>query len=334
MNEQELRERISVVTEQFVASRSQELFGASTIEVRLAGEMVYGGAFGLIGDGAATVPTSTTTAFDLDGLTELFTATAFLRLVDTGRLWIDTPLNVVLPDAAEGVTFYHLLTHTSGLPATIDLCDLEDYEARIMAIEFTKRIFEPGTTLAYSPLNFMLLGLAIETLTDLPLEQAIALLVLQPLDLHAGFAPLPRGIAVAPTSPKTHGEPYDANARCLDGIAGHAGLFGTAADMAMLAGVYLDGGHIGGVHFLSRAVAEEATRPHQGHMGFGWHLTGVTWTHSAKTGVVVTVDPLRRLTLAWLTNAVWDGDPRLEKRLSDANHELVESIQRLVDAVS
>jgi CubicO group peptidase (beta-lactamase class C family) len=334
LNEQELRERVGVAVEQSIAPRLKTLIAASAIEVRLAGQLLYQGAFGTLGDGETGARVTLATQFDLDALTELFTMTTFLRLVDMGRLWIDTPLKVVLPDAAADVTFYHLLTHTSGLPRTIDLCGLRDYESRIMAIEFAKRVMPTGEFVVHSPLDFMLLGLAIQTLTDLPLEQAIALYTLQPLDLRAGFAPLPRGLSVAATSPKTHGTPYDANTRCLGDIAGHAGMFGSATDVTTLANVYLDGGRFKSTHFLSRAVAEEATRPHQHHIGFGWQLNGVHWMHNAKTGVAVRVDPLRQLTFVLLTNTVWDGKPQVERQLDEAGQELFTAIRRLVDDAS
>ncbi len=298
MNEQELRERIGVAVESLVAAQIGELIPAAVIEIRYQGEVVYTGAYGEAEPGQ---PARLDTLFDLGGLTTLFTTTAFLRLVDAGRLWIDTPVNVVLPDVAEDLSFYHLLTESGSLSEEIDLCALPDYDSRLAAVEAAARAPGSGETGMYE-MNAILLGWAIEALMTLPLDQAVALLVLQPLSLHAEYAPLSKNASVAQLTPEIERQPYDAVTRCMEDVAGHSGLFGTASDVATLAQVYLSSGLFNGVQVLSPEVTSEATREHANERGLGWTFGGEVYRGLSDTGTWVIVDAPRQLVLSLMTN--------------------------------
>ncbi len=338
MNEQELYEQVGIAVESRLAPSVGQLFTAASVEIRFVGQVIYRGAFGEIAPGQATRPE---TLFDLDALTELFTATAFLRMVDAGRLWIDTPVDVLLSNADPKLTFYHLLTHSSGLPATLDLCSLRDYEARIEAAESAKRASSVGSHQTLSPLNFILIGLALEALTSLPLDQAVALNILQPLDLRAEYAPLSRHASVAqlsragvvlPTRPGLDPHAYDENARCLEGVAGHAGLFGTASDVSTLAQLYLDGGEFGELQLLKEEIAFEATQAQSDGAGLGWRVGGEVCRHTGKTGTSVSIDLSRRLVVSLLTNGVSaHADDATETPIDVLNGALLRDLQRLID---
>lgn len=325
MNEQELRERIGVAAESLIAPQVGRLFPAAAVAIRYRGESVYSGAFGEV---EPNQPPTPNTLFDLGALTELFTATAFLRLVDLGRLWIDTPVNVVLPDVHESVTYWHLLTHTSGLPESINLCKLPDYDSRIAAIEATLLAYPVNARVQHSAVGTMMLGLTVEALTDLPLDQAIAMLVLQPLELHAEYAPLSRLATVAPTDRSLEREARDANARCLDGVAGHAGLFGTASDVAKLAQLYLDSGLFNGQQVLSEAITYEALRSQIQDRGLGWRTDGDGFDYRSGIGSSVVADRKQELIISLMTNRIIDSPDQseveaLQTRLKDEITRLI-----------
>src|SRR5579863_4296175 len=162
MNAESLTEQLGIAVERLIAPALGNLYSSAAIEIRHDNQVVYRGAFGR---DLAGQPARTDTLFDLGSLTELFTVTAFLRLVESGRLWIDTPVGVVLPDFDGEITFYRLLTHTAGFPLELALCGLPDYEARIASILGT---LPQSGILSHSPLDCLLMGLAIELLTNLP----------------------------------------------------------------------------------------------------------------------------------------------------------------------
>ncbi len=216
-------------------------------------------------------PVTTRTLFDLASLTKLFTATALLRLASDGRIGLDDPVVSVIPEFGAGgprgvdggqdplsrrmlpvppdraawtvdpaaVTFRQLLTHTGGLAPWRSVFRDGGLEA-VYGYPFVAR---PGTEFHYSDLGFMLLGEAVARRFRAPLEVAVQALVRDRLGLDSlTYAPSRTGRPqhdIAPTSidddwrgRRCWGEADDENAASLDGVAGHAGLFATADDVA------------------------------------------------------------------------------------------------------
>ncbi len=330
MNAQNLPEQVGIAIERTLAPLLGRTFSAAAVEVRLEARTLYNGAFGHDSDGHVAQPD---TLFDLDTLTELFTATAYLRLVDQGRVWLDTPLAVVLPDFAETITFYDLLTHSSGLSPTIDLCALPDYDARIIALLDARPVNQADQRVGYSPLDFLLIGLALETLTDLPLAQAVAALVLQPLDLRAQYAPLPRdgSVAVIGGAGNAERQAHDANACCLDGEAGHAGLFGTVSDLMTLAQLYLVGDNYS--RLLTSTLAAEATRAHAADNGFGWTINSGGFGYTRAANGLLWADMAHNLSISVLTDALPDH-PENRALLDATWRTLLTELRALVDSSS
>ncbi len=354
MNAQSLTEQLGIAAERLIAPALGTWYKAAAVEILYNGRMVYRGAFG---QDFNNQPTRPDTLFDLGSLTELFTVTAFLRLVDSGKLWIDTPVDVVLPDFTEDITFYHLLTHTAALPLTIDLCAEADYEARIASILAAKptstddvprplprrpRVvirddpytlnLPPLPRQRHSPLDSMLIGLTIEMLTDLPLAQALAMLILQPLGVRAQFAPLPRYVSV------TAWEALNENARCLDGIAGHAGLFGTVSDIAILAQLFLARGIYGSAQLLSSEIVGEAIRRHTNSGGLGWQYSTAAVTDplsfgfTSDTGAVVWADPSRQLIMALVVDCPAElTDSARPAKLRELSSGLLTDVRTIID---
>jgi CubicO group peptidase (beta-lactamase class C family) len=279
------------------------------------------------------VPMRRDTIFDLASVTKTFTTLALMQQVEAGRVELDEPVATYLPDFAENgkedVTVRHLLNHTGGLPAWLPLYSAyPTVEERLAAVLAVEPRTEPGAKYVYSDLGMITLGLVVEEVTGQPLEQAIAEGITGPLGMaDTMFNPpvaLVDRIAATESQPWTgrqmvRGEVHDENAWSLGGVAGHAGLFSTARDLAVLARTLLNGGR----HGETRILAEETVRamlvnentelPANGHgLGFEldqrWYMDGlsspVTFGHTGYTGTSVVIDPLSESFVILLTNRV------------------------------
>jgi CubicO group peptidase (beta-lactamase class C family) len=205
------------------------------------------------------VPIRPDTVFDLASLTKLFTAVAAVREIERGALALDAPAARYAPAltaaAAHGVTLRHLLTHTSGLRPELPLYELPDAAARAARLAAEEPLTAPGSVRCYSDLNLLLLQTVLEEVTGRPLDRLIADGVTGPLGMaDTRFAP-PAALRprIAATEDQrrpwgkldrgpVHGEVHDENAFAMGGVAGHAGLFSTAWDLALFARALLDGG--------------------------------------------------------------------------------------------
>jgi len=271
--------------------------------------------------------------FDLASLTKVVaTTTVALRLVEEGVLSLSDPVSLHLPAFAgrgkDRVTIWHLLTHTSGLPAYAPLYSLlpspSDALRYICSLDLE---YEPGTRVVYSDLGFILLGFLIERATGRRLDELARDLVFEPLGMRdTMFNPPPqlRGRAAATEYCRLRGrilrgEVHDENAWFLGGVAGHAGLFSTAADLAVFAQMLLNRGEYGGRRVLSPATVECATRNHTQGLnaarGLGWEvneggsscgdlMSPRAFGHTGFTGTSLWVDPAYDLAVVFLTNRV------------------------------
>jgi CubicO group peptidase (beta-lactamase class C family) len=274
---------------------------------------------------------TTDTLYDYASLTKLFTTTAVMRLVERGRLGLDEPVARWLPDFGAGgkqaVTLRQLLTHTSGLPDLLKLWLLADSpSARMKLVLSAPLLNSPGTVMRYSDLGLIALGHVLEEVTGSPLDTVVTDLVTAPLGLTSiGFRP-PADLKphIAPTEDEqavgrglVWGEVHDENAWSLGGVAGHAGLFGTADDLGRFGQLYLDGGVLDGVRLLRADTVAEMTRNQIGRLGWrgiGWELNASfymgrlasprTFGHTGFTGTSLVIEPSRRLIVVLLTNRV------------------------------
>jgi CubicO group peptidase (beta-lactamase class C family) len=244
------------------------VFTAASVEVRQRGATIYRAAVGSLdpeGNLTGEYPrVQRDTQFDYASLTKLFTTAAFFRLVDAGHVSIDTPVIELLPTFrgkrpirpydnplkagevvevvpptdelvdADAITFRHLLTHSSGLPAWINLRNADDIPSRIAMCMTTPFSYPTGTRVVYSDVGYILIGEAIAKITDSPLNEAMKRLVIKPLELSLRYGPIPDPVGKVPPTEfcqwrqrRIVGEVHDENSATLNGIAGHAGLFGT-----------------------------------------------------------------------------------------------------------
>ncbi|MFJ9741375.1 serine hydrolase domain-containing protein [Streptomyces sp. NPDC101166] len=211
---------------------------------------------------AARVPMSVDTPFDLASLTKLFTSVAAVQQIERGTLGIDARVGAYLPDfraaAAHGLTVRQLLTHTSGLRPELPLYDCADDTERLERLRSEAPVTEPGRHV-YSDVNLLLLQQLLERLTGRALDVLVRDGITRPLGMTSTrFGPCP-GAAATEDQRRPwakadrgmlRGEVHDENAWALGGVAGHAGLFSTADDLAVFCRTLLSGGSYGPARIL------------------------------------------------------------------------------------
>jgi serine-type D-Ala-D-Ala carboxypeptidase len=289
---------------------------------------------------AQRVPMRVDSVFDIASITKVFTAILVLRQVDAGRIALDQPVSRYLPDfqgtGKAAVTVSMLLTHTAGLPDGISISGLPDAAARRAALLERPLVAGavPGRLFRYSDANFLVLGLMLEKVTGRPLDALVHDLAASLGLRDTGFnprgwlSPQDRSTRLVATDVKRErGAVHDGNAYAMGGVAGHAGIFTTAADLAVVGQMLLGGGEYRGTRVLAEAtvrrmlVNANAGLPavdnpeHKGWTsayGLGvrleqpWFMgklsSPVTFGHTGFTGTSIVVDPRRRAVLVLLTN--------------------------------
>src|SRR5690606_31436438 len=225
------------------------------------------------------------TVFDLASLTKpVATATSVMLLVEEGKVELDEPACTYLPeftgDGKETITVRQLLTHQSGLIADNSLNDYLDGPEkaweRITALDLVK---EPGEKFIYTDVGFIVLGKLVERVSGQPLGEFARRRIYEPLGMHeTGFLP-PEDLKprIAPTQKQAgewlRGTVHDPRSRELGGVAGHAGLFSTADDLALYAQMLIDGGRRGDVQILKPETIAVMNTPHEttgGLRSLGW----------------------------------------------------------------
>lgn len=272
---------------------------------------------------------TTDTVFDLASLTKpIATATSVMVLLEEGRLRLRDPINKHLPEItneyAGEITIDRLLTHHTGyIPDNA----LEDYRHGVE--ESWRRLFAlvpqdpPGTRFRYSDVNFELLGKLVERISGQPLNEFASERVFTPLGMtETSYLPpaelQARSAASEPRDGRMLvGEVHDPRAALLEGVAGHAGLFSTAADLSRYAAMMLGEGQLDGVRVLSSATVREMTRPRDvsgSRRGAGWDmrsgyssnrgelLSDRAFGHGGFTGTAIWIDPELDLFVIFLSN--------------------------------
>ncbi|SCL68245.1 CubicO group peptidase, beta-lactamase class C family [Micromonospora peucetia] len=282
--------------------------------------------------------------FDLASITKVYTAILTLQQVDKGRIDLSTRVADHLPGftgaGKEKVTVAMLLAHTSGLPVGAKVTGLPDDAARRKAVLATSLVSGavPGTVYRYSSVGLMVLAFLVEKLTGQRFDQALKTGLTGPLGLRdTGFNPktwlstadqAARLVATDARSTRglLRGVVHDDVANHMGGVAGHAGIFSTAAEVAVIGQLLLGGGVHNGTRILSEEItrqmlanvntglpAVDPERPHRTSAhGLGvvldqpWfmgRLSGPrTFGHTGFTGTSLVVDPDRRMVLVLLTN--------------------------------
>jgi CubicO group peptidase (beta-lactamase class C family) len=268
------------------------------------------------------------TIYDLASLTKVVaTSAAAMVLYDRGKLKLDTPVGRYLPEFRHGdkarVTVRDLLTHRSGLPAGRDLRAAHNARQARRLVLATPLEVSPGTRTEYSDVGADVLAFVVEAVAGEPLDQFVSRTIYRRLGLrNTMFLPSrDRRSRIAPTEnypPRGYplrGEVHDEAAYELGGVAGHAGLFGTASDLAVFAQMMLNGGTYNGVRIVSDTTVARFTGRTVGSRALGWdtcvgggscgfHLGPRAYGHTGFTGTSMWIDPDRQAFVIVLTNWV------------------------------
>jgi uncharacterized protein YbbC (DUF1343 family) len=289
----------------------------------------------------APEPMTLDTVFDIASLTKVVAATpAVMMLVEEGRIRLTDPVAAFIPEFAkygkDRVTVRDLLTHMSGLRPDIDLA-----EPWVGAEEAIRRATEevltdpPGRRFVYSDINYFLLGEIVSRVSKRPFAEFVRERLFVPLGMHETMFLPPPHLArrIAPTEPCTpygwpcegpdmkmlRGVVHDPTARRMGGVAGHAGVFSTAADLTRFARMILGGGALGTARVLSPLAVARMTSPatpigEPNVRGFGWDIDSSfssnrgeflpigSFGHTGFTGTSLWIDPATRVFVIFLSS--------------------------------
>ena len=293
------------------------------------------------------------TVFDAASLTKvLVTAPAILMLAEEGRIGLDARLVDYFPECSGGgkdaITIRHLLTHSSGLRSGLPASPPWHGDAAAHAVACRQAVTHaPGTWFRYSDINYLLLGQLVRRVAGLRLDEFARRRVFEPLRMRdTGYLPLRRGVAADTIAPTQEGRAaaagagahrdlapgqvlqgvvHDPTARRMDGVAGSAGVFSTAHDVARYARMLLRGGELDGVRILSPDSVRRLTTA-QSPAGLALRGLGMdidspyavrprgelyplgSYGHTGFTGCVLWIDPGSRSFYVFLSNRVYPDD--------------------------
>ncbi len=312
---------------------SERAFPAASIAVTHQGKLVALKTLGCFTYEQESSPATTASVFDLASVTKAVATTCMaMILYERGQLDLEMPVAGIVPEFAGSdarrlqVTVRMLLAHSSGLPAYEKLFlkakTRDELLAAVFAIPLT---LEPGTGAEYSDIGFIVLGLALERIADETLDRFCQREIFGPLGMaHTAYNPPPRWKgSIPPTADDRsfrqciiQGEVQDENASVLSGVAGHAGLFASAQDVATFAHVMLHQGQpLVRPETMALFTRREAS-PAGTSRALGWdtpsspsqsgrYFSASSFGHLGYTGTSLWIDPERQLSITLLTNRTW-----------------------------
>ena len=303
----------------------------AVILVGSRGKIVYRKAFGQCALMPRCQPMKVDTIFDIASLTKVVaTTTAVMELVERGQISLDKPAATYWPAFAAngkgGITIRQLLTHTSGLRAGVaSRPPWSDYDGAMEAIAQDQPVRTPGTQFNYSDVNFITLGEIVHRVSHMPLNVFCKREVFEPMGMKdTSFLPSPAlKSRIAPTDYQGSGLRWgvvsDPTSYRMGGVAGHAGVFATADDLALLAQMLVQGGEIQGKRILSPATVAAMTKAQRlpgisTQRGLGWDIRSPysrvfnaafpagSFGHTGYTGTAMWIDPASQTYMIVLTS--------------------------------
>ncbi len=345
------------------------VFPGAVLAVRVCGDLRCLAVAGLLSLEPPGPPVQAATIYDLASLTKpLATVTSVLLLIQGGQLNLDDPIQQFLGELG-GVpigqaTVRDLLTHRSGLPGWRPLYEQLDVtaghpgrgdglvERRLDVLRLIRNeplVYQRGERSLYSDLGFILLGCLVERVSALPLDRWFEQAIARPLNAHPlSFSPATTsGLDVSRVAPTEYdewrqrllrGDVHDENAAAMGGVAGHAGLFGTAESVLAISGAWLRA-YQGKLSLLDGDLVRQfTTRQRSGDQSswaMGWdtpsapsssgsHFSARSFGHLGYTGTSLWIDPLCELEVVLLSNRVHPSRKNEKiKQFRPAIHDLV-----------
>jgi uncharacterized protein YbbC (DUF1343 family)/CubicO group peptidase (beta-lactamase class C family) len=325
-----LDSRLSVVDSVIGDAISQQQIPGAVVIIGHDGQVVYRKAYGNRAIGPKREAMTLDTIFDCASLTKVVaTTTAIMQLWEQGKFRMNDPVAKYLPEFGQNgkqdITIRQLLVHYSGLAPDLDLTKRWEGKetAYRMAFEVPPATV-PGAAFVYSDVNFIVLGALVERLSAESLDQYASKHIFAPLGMNETryLPPASWLVRIAPTEEDENhrlmrGVVHDPSAHRMGGVAGHAGIFSTADDLAIFAQALLDGGR----SVLAPATVAKMTAPQQpvnstSLRGFGWDIDSPLssnrgelfpvggYGHTGFTGTSLWVDPATKTYIVLLTNAV------------------------------
>lgn len=321
---------------------SQGSIGGGVVLVGNRSGVTYTASRGRLGLSADATALNERTIFDIASLTKVVaTAPAIMKLLEEGRISLLDPLTRWFPEfvgtGREDVTILNLLTHSSGL-TDIAISPVEPLKTTIFKAGLQKNGRLPGSRFLYADINFILLSELAQRASGMSLDRYCREKLYGPLGMGDTMFLPPNELAgsIAPTLGSANeyltGIVQDQNARHLGGIAGHAGLFSSASDLARYAQMILNNGRLHGNQVLGEQVLEQMTAPYfynNGSVvrGLGWDIyspyssprgsffSEMSFGHTGYSGSSIWIDPKHDLFVILLTVRFNYRDPRQINRL-------------------
>ncbi len=321
---------------------SDSVFPGASLAVLYKGNVVFHKAFGKLTYDRTSSPADTTTMYDLASLTKaVVTTNIVMQLVERDSLNLHAPVSHYLPEftgkGKETITIEHLLRHTSGLRAhTLFSKTCSTPQQLFSTIASDTLLSKPGTTTLYSDLGFMLLGRIIETITGRTLDANFHHRFAEPLGMTSTMFTPPQSLSwrIAPVEkdnlwPFTIQRPqvHDQNSALLGGVAGHAGLYSTTADLISMVAMLMNGGTVKGHSYIKAATLKKFlarkdslralgwdVRSPGGHSSAGDYYSTSSYGHLGFTGTSIWIDPANELAVIFLCNRVYPSSANIKIR--------------------
>ncbi len=314
------------------AAIAQKVFPGAVALISCQGKIIYHKAFGHQTYDPTSVLITTDTLFDLASLTKpIATTTAAMLLYDHKFLDLETPVCTYLPEFGDNgkgnICIKHLLTHTSGLDAGVAFFPKESTWPQVREQLMQQRLMYPiNSKYVYSDIGFVILQQILEKITQMPLDLFCAQNIFEPLGMtntsfnpHARFSGKTYAPTISPSDPfeRTAGVVNDEKAFQMGGVAGHAGLFSTASDLARFMSMFMQSGSYetaGNVHQLIQptTIAEWTKQQCPFKRGYGWelgrHLSLDAFGHFGWTGTSMWADRDKDLFCILLTNRAYTNN--------------------------
>lgn len=323
--------RLAVIDEIVKEGLGRSKMPGCVVLVGHRGKIAYRRAFGFRQLQPGNVPMTVDTVFDMASITKpVVTATCVMLLVEDGKVDIDQPVATYLPEFAAGgkqdITVRQLLTHMGGLIPDNHIRDYADgRELAMERIYALKPWVEPGTRFAYTDVGFIVLGELVQRVSGQPLNEFVRQRVFDRLQMEeTGYLPadsLRKRCAVTEQRDGKwiQGDVHDPRAWALGGVAGHAGLFSTADDLARYCQMLLNEGQWNGASVMQPATVRLMRSPQQVSSGLrtlGWDMrspyssnrgdlmSSAAFGHGGFTGTAMWIDPQLDLFVIFLSNRV------------------------------